>query len=422
LLQVGTVAGLGLGLPEFLRLRAAAAGPEVSCVFIYLLGGPSHLDMWDPKPDAPSEFRGEFRPIEASVSGIRVSEHLPLSARHAQKYAILRSVNHPNADHGRGTHYMQTGVLPAAGDFNGKVPNNIHPAFGSVVAREKGIRGALPPYISMPDMMRSGSSAFLGAGYAPFVIQADPSSPQFTVRDITAPDAVDGRRAGVRQGLLARVNAGDRALEDANPNLRALDTFYQKARGLVTSPAAKKAFDISQEPDSVRDAYGRTQLGQGCLMARRLIEAGCRFVSINNGNWDTHAAGFHSLRNDLLPAFDRGFASLLADLKERGMLDRTLVVVSGDFGRTPRINKDAGRDHWPNVFSVVLAGGGVRGGQVIGSSDPRGEYPQDRPISPEMVAATMFRALGVDFNREYHTPIGRPVQIVNQGQVISEIL
>ncbi|MBM3459124.1 MAG: DUF1501 domain-containing protein [Armatimonadetes bacterium] len=422
LLQVGALSALGLTLPDLLRLQAASAAPDVSCIFLYLLGGPSHMDMWDLKPDAPLEFRGEFQPISTTVPGIRISEHLPLSAKHAEKYAILRSVNHPNADHGRGTHYMQTGVLPAAGDFNGKVPNNIHPCFGSVVAREKGIRGSLPPYISMPDVMRSGSSAFLGAAYAPFVIQADPSSPQFAVRDVTPPPGFDPRRAGVRRELLTRLNRQDQGLGAANENLRALDTFYQKAHGLVTSPAATKAFDIGQERESVRDAYGRTQLGQGCLMARRLIEAGCRFVSINNGNWDTHAAGFHSLRNDLLPAFDRGFSTLLADLKERGMLDSTLVVVSGDFGRTPRINKDAGRDHWPNVFSVVMAGGGIRGGQVVGASDARGEYPKERPLSPEMVAATLFQSLGINFQREYHTPIGRPIQIVNNGQTISEVI
>src|SRR5438034_3552703 len=247
LLRVGVLSALGVGLSDVLRAQAAGAAPsrDTSCIFIWLNGGPSHIDTWDLKPDAAAEFRGEFKPIATNIAGIRISEHLPLSARHADKYAILRSVSHPNADHGRGTHYMQTGLMPTSGDFNGRVPNNIHPSFGSVVAREKGINGPLPPYVSVPNILHSGGSSFLGAAYSPFVIQSDPASPQFTVRDVDLPEGVDSRRARLRQSLLERVNQQDRALEAANANLRSMDTFCQKAHSLISSPQAKEAFDVS---------------------------------------------------------------------------------------------------------------------------------------------------------------------------------
>ncbi len=422
--KVGVLSSLGLGVADVLRAQAAGLPPkkDVSCIFIWLEGGPSHIDMWDPKPDAPSEFRGDFKPIETNVSGIRISEHLPFSARQAHRYSIIRSMTHPSADHGRAQHYMETGMLPTSGDFNGKAPNNIHPSFGSIVSKERGVAGPLPPYIALPSIVNSGGSAFLGAGHAPFVIESDPASPQFKVRDVDVPNGLSQSRIGQRQILLDRLNRQDRALENANSNLRSMDTFYQKAHGLITSPEAKKAFDIASEERKTREAYGLTRLGQSCLMARRLVEAGSRFVSVSHVNWDNHTTCCQTLKETLLPTFDRAFATLLEDLQQRGMLDSTLVVVSGDFGRTPRINKDAGRDHWPNVFSVVLAGGGIKGGQVVGASDARGELPADRPVTPEMLAATLFSSLGVDHTRIYHTPTGRPVQVVSDGKPISELI
>ena len=424
-LQVGAVAGLGLGLADFLKLRAAAAtasaGDDRSCVFIWLTGGPSHPDLWDLKPDAPSEIRGEFNPIATNVPGVMISELLPRLAGLADKYVILRSMTHPNADHGRGTHVMQTGVLPTTGDFNGPIPNNIHPSFGSIVAREKGTGTSLPPYISMPQLLRSGGPSFLGAAYAPFVIESDPAAPQFRVRDVDLPLNLTGDRLADRRAILSQVDRFDRRVEESNRLVKAMDVFYQKAYSLITSPAAKSAFDVSKETDATRERYTATPLGQCCLITRRLVEAGCRFVSIANSNWDTHAANFRLLRRDLAPGLDAGLSSLLEDLYARGLLDRTLIVVAGDFGRTPKINKDAGRDHWPNAFSVMLAGGGLRTGQVIGQSDPTAAYVKDRPISPQDLAATMYHVLGIDYEKHYLNSFGRPIPIVYGGKPVAEI-
>lgn len=425
-LEVGALAGLGLSLADFLRAQSAVADTasrgETACVFIYLTGGASHQDLWDLKPDAPSEVRGEFKPIATHVPGVVISEVLPRLAGHADKLAILRSMNHGNADHGRGTHVMQTGVMPGAGDFNGPIPNNIHPSYGSVVAREKGAGSSLPPYIAMPQLLRSGGSSFLGAAYAPFVIESDPAAPQFRVRDVDLPMNLTRNRLAARRAILEQVDHFDRRVEEANRLVQAMDVFYEKAYSLITSPAAKAAFDVSQESDANRQRYSPTPLGQCCLMARRLIEAGCRFVSIANSNWDTHANNFRALRRDLAPGLDNGLSSLLEDLYDRGLLDRTLIVVAGDFGRTPQINKDTGRDHWPNVFSVVLAGAGLRTGQVVGQSDPKAAYVKDRPISPQDLAATIYQALGIDYEKHYLNSFGRPIPIVYGGKPVREVV
>ena len=430
LVRVGLLSGLGLSLPEFFRLQEAQAAPaapkrDVSCIFLWLQGGPSHLDMWDMKPDAPAEFRGEFKPIRTNVPGIEICEHLPQCAQVQDKYTILRTVTHPDSGHGKGAHVMQTGLLPGPGfDEGAKAPGNIHPAFGSVVAQQRGIRQALPPYISMPGYMSHGGPAFLGAAYAPFTLNGDPASPDFSVKDIQPPLGVDAARALERQALLETVNGrfktGPQAA--ASERIRSLNTFYQKAQALVSSPEAQKAFDISQEPARVREAYGPSSLGQSCLLARRLVEAGARFVSIDHGNWDSHTTIFPTLKDDLLPQFDAGFAALLRDLDERGMLATTLVVVCGEFGRTPRINKDGGRDHWPNTTGMLLAGGGLKNGVALGKSDARAEFPTERPITPEEVAATIYKVLGVDHERQLMTPLGRPVQIVSNGKPIRELI
>ncbi len=426
LLTVGVLSAVGLTLPQFLRAQAASAAEgrsarDVNCILIFQAGGSSQLETFDLKPDAPAEIRGEFKPISTNVPGIQICEHLPRLARQMDRFSIIRSLTHTNAGHGGGAHYMCTGKHPVAGFVEGLTrPNNQHPFFGSVVAHEKGIRHDLPPFISLPMLLAYGGPAFLGPAYMPFVIESDPSSPSFRVRDLEPAPGVDSRRQEERRRLRA-VLSGE---HHAGPSARvsAVDNFYHRAYDLVTSEAAHRAFDISRESDRVRDDYGRNPFGQSALMARRLIEAGCRFVSIDHGGWDNHTTIFPTLKNDLLPQVDSGLGALLADLNQRGLLESTLVVMFGEFGRTVKVNKDAGRDHWPNAASVFVAGGGTRPGMVIGKTDAHGEYPVERPVSPEDLAATIYTCLGVDYHAALETPLGRPVQVVTDGEPVRELL
>jgi uncharacterized protein (DUF1501 family) len=426
LLKVGALSTLGLALPDLLRLQAAQAARtgtparDVNCILIFQAGGSSQLETFDMKPDAPAEVRGEFKPIDTNVPGVRICEHLPRLARQMDRFSIIRSLTHTNAGHGGGAHYMCTGKHPVAGFVEGvSRPNNQHPFFGAVVAQQKGIRRALPPYISLPMLLTYGGPAFLGPAYMPFVIESDPSSPSFRVRDLNAAPGVDAGRQEERRKLRALFND---APHGPNPRIAAMDTFYQKAYDLVTSDAAHAAFDIAREPGKVRDDYGRNPFGQSALMARRLIEAGCRFVSIDHGGWDNHTTIFQTLKSDLLPQVDSGLGALLADLKQRGLLESTLVVMFGEFGRTVRVNKDAGRDHWPNAASVFMAGGGTKPGVVVGKTDANGEYPAERPVSPEDLAATIYTCLGVDYHAALQTPLGRPVQVVTDGEPVRELI
>src|SRR5438876_2782229 len=347
-LRVGSLAGLSLA--EFFRLQAAsgAAKPkkDVNCIFIFILGGWPQHDLWDYKATAPAEIRGDFRPIRTNVPGIQLTDLLPRTAKVADKLAILRSLTHPDSDHGRGYHVMMTGMIPGPGDFNATKNNNVHPSLGSMVAKMGRNNGSLPPYISVPCFLRSGGPSCLGASYAPCVIEADPADPEFSVRDIVLPDSITAARSQRRQQALREINRLERKVEDMSKDVRSLDTFYQKAYNLMTSAKAKEAFDIRREKDALREEYGMTSLGQCCLLSRRLVEAGCKFVSIENGHWDTHRENTKSLRDLLVPGLDRALSALVADLKERGLLDSTLVVVTSEFGRTPGINTMAGRDHW----------------------------------------------------------------------------
>lgn len=426
MLKVGALSTLGLTLPDLLRSRAAqaAAGKatrDVNCILIFQAGGSSQLETFDMKPDAPAEVRGEFKAISTNVPGIQICEHLPRLARQIDRFSIIRSLTHTNAGHGGGAHYMCTGKHPTAGFVEGlNRPNNQHPFFGSVVAQQKGIRHDLPPFISLPMLLAYGGPAFLGPAYMPFVIESDPSSPSFRVRDLEAAPGVNANRQEERRQLRALLN--DERLTGPSARVSAVDTFYQKAYDLVTSEAAHRAFDISRESPKVRDDYGRNPFGQSALMARRLIEAGCRFVSIDHGGWDNHTTIFPTLKNDLLPQVDNGLGALLADLKQRGMLESTLVVMFGEFGRTVKLNKDAGRDHWPNAASVFIAGGGTKPGMVVGKTDANGEYPVERPVSPEDLAATVYTCLGVDYHAALETPLGRPVQVVTDGEPVRELL
>jgi len=431
-LRVGSLAGLSLA--EILRLqnaRAAEPAPglpappkkDINCIFIFIIGGMAHQDLWDTKPDAPAEIRGDFQPINTAVPGLFVSNILPHVAGVTDNLAILRGLTHGDPDHTAGYHVMMTGVHPGTGgNFSrNKQDNNVHPCLGSMVAKVGGGNGSLPPYISVPNFINSGGPAFLGASYAPFVIESDPASPEFSVRDIVLPESVAGDRSVRRQQALRDVNRFEREVERISKNVQAVDIFQEKAYNLMTSQRAKEAFDIAREDDATRQAYGMTSLGQCCLLGRRLVEAGCRFVSIENGHWDTHRKNTMSLRDLLVPSLDQGLAALLIDLKQRGLLDSTLVVVTTEFGRTPRINTMAGRDHWPQAFSIVMAGAGIKAGQAIGATDSQAAYVTDRPVTPPDMAATVLKILGIDPEIVVQTPVGRPIQLAAGGKPVSEL-
>jgi len=431
MLRAGVVGLVGMGMPlaQILRREARAAEQgesprrDLSLIILFLKGGLSTIDAWDLKPDAPSEFRGAFQPIDTNVAGIRIGEHVPLCARQMDKFSLVRSFGHHNSDHGPADHYMLTGYHPVAG-FNPTLsPNNQRPSHGSIIARKLGPSGSVPPYVCLPRLHPSGGSAYLGAAVAPLVVEADPNSPDFSVPDLTPPLAIRSDRLASRKELRTEIDRFQKSGEvAANRDAQAVSVFQQKAFDLMTSAAARAAFDIHEEPDKLRDAYGRSSLGQSCLMARRLIEAGVRCVTIDHTNWDTHDNNFHVLKNNLLPVLDRGLASLLSDLADRGLLETTLVVVTGEFGRTPRINQNSGRDHWGPSFTIAVAGGGLRGGRVVGKSDARAERPDGNPYGPEDLAATVYRQLKINPDEEFHTPEGRPVKIANNGRMISELV
>jgi len=425
-LRLGTAAvlGSGLTLPRLLAAEARSKTPkDVSLIFLFLHGGLSTIDTWDMKPDAPADFRGEFAPIDTNVSGIRVCEHMPKLAKHMDKYSLIRSFRHPDSNHGPADHYMFTGYAPLAGFNPNLKPNNQKPAWGSVVARKLGPKGSVPAYVCLPKMHPSAGPAYLGSAVSPFVIEADPSAPNFSVPDILPPPALEADRLDARRQLLGQIDRFQQSAEArANRDAAAVTEYQRKAFELMTSPEAKKAFALHTEPDKLRDEYGRNSMGQSCLMARRLVESGVRCVTIDHSNWDTHNDNFNTLKRDLLPVLDGAMSTLLRDLAERGMLERTLVLVTGEFGRTPRINKDAGRDHWGPGFTVAVAGGGIQGGRVIGRTNDRAERPAEDAQGPENLAATMYQLLGIDPEDEFLTPEGRPVKIANNGRAISGLL
>ena len=417
--------GMGLTLPSLLeheaRLRAnGVETKDTSLIIVFLQGGLSTIDTWDMKPDAPAEFRGDFSPISSVVPGVQISEHLPKISKVHDKFSVVRSFGHANSNHGQADHFMLTGY-PSGPGFNGGLkPNNQKPCIGAVIGKELGPRGGVPPYVCLPRMHNSAGSSYLGSSAPPFVVGADPNAPDFKVPDLAPPLAVQSRRLNDRRALLKTINRYEQAaVTQANQGARAMRTFQEKAFDLMTSEATKAAFDINSESDAVRDKYGRNMLGQSCLMARRLIEAGVRCAFVNHIDWDTHYNNFHVLKNELLPKLDAAMSSLLTDLDERGMLDTTMVLVTGEFGRTPRINKDAGRDHWGPSCAIALAGGGVQGGRVIGASNERAERPATTPFGPADLMATIYHGMGIDPEREFLTPEGRPVPIVpGTGRVI----
>lgn len=414
----------GLSLPTLFQLQATASNgkePKAkACIFLFLEGGPSTIDMWDMKPDAPAEIRGPYKPIKTAVPGTIVGEHCHRSAKVADKFTILRHHSHQDNGHRTGYHYLFTGYKPNFADgANTKIPvNELYPSLGSIVSRELGGRGGVPPYITLPHPMAAGGPGFYGAEHAPFVIESDPVQPDFEVKDLKPDDKLTETRYQRRQRLLQQVESG----VSADGKAGTMATYYDKARDLVSSPAARKAFDLKAEPDKVREKYGLTTLGQCALLSRRLVEAGCRFVGVDHSGWDTHFSCFPSLEKDLIPQADMAFSALVSDLHDRRMLDSTLVVMMGEMGRTPRINEKAGRDHWSMVQSVLMAGGGVKPGMVLGASDKTQTAPVGESVGVADILRTIFTLMGIDCDKTYLTPLGRPVPVVDGGKVIEGLV
>jgi hypothetical protein len=385
-------------------------------------GGPSHVDTFDPKPDAPEEYRGPFKVIDTKVSGVRISGHLPMLAQQADKFSIIRSMTHPSPSHEIANHIMLTGNVLARG--------TVCPSYGSVVFREKGSGASLPPYVAIPGNPPYAEGGYLGGAYKPFAVGNDPNGGNFRVRGLTLPRSLTNERLDRRRKMLDGLDSLERELEKED-QFKVLDSFYQRSYDMITAPAVKAAFDLSKENDRLRDRYGRNTLGQSCLLARRLVEQGVPFVHVDRGGWDTHLKNFETLKNTRLPELDQAFSALLDDLHQRGLLATTLVIWMGEFGRTPKIDWSAqwqgGRHHWPKCFSVVVAGGGFHGGRVLGTSNAVGEEPAERPVLPWDLGATMFGQLGIPFDRTYDVR-GRNLRLlpfgtsVVSGGLLNELL
>jgi hypothetical protein len=431
--KAGILGSMGLSLADLLRCQAAS-GPAVSkstsVIILWMRGGPSHIDMWDPKPNAPAEYRGEFGTISSKVPGINLGDLLPLSAKIMDKWSIIRSLNHHDAGHSTGDQICFTGYNA------GPMPDeNIHPSCGSIVQKQLGhLSPHLPAYVMIPRMVPGTGPAYLGVANKPFETQADPANPgPFKIPNFSLPQGVTVERVGDRKGLLKSFDALRRDVVNTG-QLDALDRYQQKAWDIVTSDAARDAFDLDKEPLHVRDRYGfmakfdaPTPDRCGCpawsqriLLARRLVEAGVRLVTVDLRWWDTHVKGFESLKLGFLDRWDRAYTALIEDLEARGLLESTLVLSWGEFGRTPRVNPQAGRDHYPNVFSAALAGGGIKGGRVVGESDEKGAFPKSNPKSPQDVLATVYRHLGIDTQAEYLNN-GRPVPVLPFGKLVDEL-
>jgi hypothetical protein len=415
-LRVGALGSLGLSLSGYLRRLHAGEVKQATAkqaIVIWLGGGPPHLDSFDMKPGAPAETRGEFNPIDTNVAGVQICEHLPKLAACADKYTILRGVSHTLAGHELGTEYLSTGSRP--------VPSLVYPGYGAVVSKELPGAVDLPHFVAIPNTPQK--SGYLGVRYAPLATNTTPQAGQpFSVRGISLENGLTVEQFESRQKLLNRIDTAFNEIDGTNALVDGVSRFDEQAYAVISSPRARQAFDTSREKPQVAEQFGTHKFGQSCLLAARLIEAGVRFATVTFGGWDTHSGNFKKCKESLLPEVDAGLSGLLNTLSQRGLLESTLVVVTGEFGRTPKINKNAGRDHWPRAFSVLMAGGGVRGGRVLGASDDQGMGPADEAITPDQVAASFYHALGIDYQQEYHTNTGRPVMIVREGSVIPQLL
>ncbi|MBK8091219.1 MAG: DUF1501 domain-containing protein [Verrucomicrobiaceae bacterium] len=420
-LYVGMAGSLGLTLPDMLRLQAAPVMPDVekfkavadSVIHIYLPGGMAQHESWDPKPFASPEYRGPFTPIKTSLPGEYVGEKFANIAKIMNKLTVIRSMTHGEAAHERGTHNMFTGYRPS--------PAIKFPSFGSVVSHELGIRNSLPPYVVVPNVsVPEQGTGYMSSAFGPFALGSDPADKGFTVRDLLSPKDIDQKRFDRRRSLLGTVDEHFKNAEKSDA-INAMDSFYQSAYNLISSSQAREAFDLSKESDKLRDEYGRNTAGQRFLLARRLVEAGVRMVSVTYGGWDHHS-NIKGAFEGQAPNFDQAFARLITDLSDRGMLKKTLVIVSSEFGRTPKINGTNGRDHWPRVFSVAMAGGGVKEGYIHGASDALGSEPDRDAVGPEDLAKTMYRLLSINSEKRIMSDGNRPIDIVNGGRIMTELL
>jgi Protein of unknown function (DUF1501) len=428
-LHAGALAALGLGVTDWLTLKALGAVPEekdINCIMLFLVGGPSQLDTFDMKPNAPAEIRGPYRPIKTNADGIEICEVFPRTAKNADKFSLVRSVYHTAAAvHDTGHQMMQTGRL-----FQGGIE---YPHIGSVLSKLRGPKGDVPAHVLLPrpigntggNMPHGQKAGFLGKLYDPFVLNADPSEPNFAVPDLLPPDYISSVRVDRRRSLREMVDSSVKNM-DASQDARLLNTTFHQAYTLMSSAKAREAFSIKDEPEKTRERYGLNRFGQSCLLARRLVERGVRFVTVNmfetvfnEITWDIHGSKPFSpiscYRDLVGPMFDHAYASLLEDLQERGLLEKTIVVAMGEFGRTPKINPAGGRDHWPQAWTILIGGGGIKGGRVVGSTDEIGAYPVERPTSPAEIAATVYKGLGIDLDKDLPGPQGRPIRLVDHG-------
>jgi hypothetical protein len=420
-IRVGTLGFVGLSMTDLFALQAAAAdggaaAKAKSVILLWMDGGPAQHDTWDPKPNAPADIRGEFKPIATNADGVQICELLPKMAKQMDKVALVRTMAHNEGAHERAQHFLLTGWHP--------LPSLVYPSMGSVVSKELGPVGSLPPYVAIPSSSFAsgyGGSGYLEAAFNPFSVGGDPNNEKFTVRDVSLPDGMTVERFGERKGLLQVLDGAFKRFEGTSVQA-SRDSFYTRAYDIISSPQAKKAFNIHDEPAKVRDRYGRTEFGQSCLLARRLVEAGVRFITVAMGGWDTHSDNFKQLKDNLMTPLDNGYSALLEDLQQRGLLDSTLVIWMGEFGRTPKVNQLAGRDHWPDTGCVLFSGAGVRGGQAIGKTDAEGGKPVERKVAPEEVVTTVYQKLGINWDKEYMTPQNRPVKIVTGGEPIKELV
>ena len=406
LLQLGSLGFFGLTLPGWMHARRPTAKAR-SCIVVWLNGGPSHLDTFDLKPNAPGEVRGEFKPARTPVDGLRISEHLPRIARIADRLSVIRTLTSVEGNHDRASHHYMTGYHPS--------PALTYPSVGAVVNKRFGPAKDVPLYISVPVPPQYAGAGYLGAAHGPFSVDR---------RLANGEAPVEANRMKRRVKMLKSLDALGDSIEE-NEAVKARDSFYEQAYRLMASSEAKQAFELEREPAKVQNRYGRFRIGRGCLMARRLVEAGARFVTVNDNGWDTHQNNFTRLKEGFpgkLPGLDQAYAALIEDLDARGLLDETLVILMGEFGRTPRINASAGRDHWPRANSVVLAGAGIRKGVVHGKTDAFGELPAEDPVEPEDLLATVYHLIGVDPTREFKGPGDQPVRILPKGRIVKSVL
>lgn len=419
-LFVGMLGGMGLSLPNMLRAAqkqgrqlGGKAGQAQSVIQIYLPGGCSAQESWDPRVGMPIEYRGPLGHVQTAIPGVYFSQNLKNTAKIADRLTVIRSMTHGEAAHERGTHNMFTGYRPS--------PALSYPSFGTVISHEFGPRKNLPPYVCIPNQPNKfAGTGYLGSAFGPFSLGSDPASGNFSVRDLSLPSGVDTQRFDKRKSMRAAVDDHFSSLEKSDA-LDGMDSFYQRAYSLISSEKAREAFAIEKEDNKLRDAYGRNQAGQRMILARRLVEAGVRYVTLTYGSWDHHD-GIENANNRTMPDFDKAFATLITDLEQRGLLDSTLVMVTSEFGRTPMINKTAGRDHWPKVFSAVLAGGGIKKGFVYGMADPTGAEPEEDPMDVMSFAKTVYHQVGIDAEKELMAPGDRPIEIVDGGKVVDDLI